>query len=173
MIPKGHNTEKWRLITDLSCPAGLNVNDGIDPELCSLSYTTVDDVAEIVSELGKGILLAKVNIVSAYRLIPVHPQDCPFQAMEWQGRIYVDPMLPFGLHSAPKIFNAKPKRIRFSNGETKEIQQYFSASIKAGKSAKLPDCWFLIESTPFPSKRMPKQVQDKVAWFIRKSREEQ
>lgn len=26
--------------------------------------------------------------------------------MEWKGSIYVDPMLPFGLRSAPKIFNA-------------------------------------------------------------------
>ena len=41
-----------------------------------------------------------------YRLIPVHPQDRPLQAMEWNDHIYVDPMLPFGLRSAPKIFNA-------------------------------------------------------------------
>ncbi len=35
-----------------------------------------------------------------------HPQDRPLQALEWDGKIYVDPMLPFGLCSAPKIFNA-------------------------------------------------------------------
>ena len=27
-------------------------------------------------------------------------------AMAWEGNAYVDPMLPFGLHSAPKVFNA-------------------------------------------------------------------
>lgn len=27
-------------------------------------------------------------------------------AMRWEGKINVDPMLPFGLQSAPKIFNA-------------------------------------------------------------------
>lgn len=53
-----------------------------------------------------GALLAKVDIESAYRLVPVHPTDRPLQAMEWGGAIYVDPMLPFGLRSAPKIFNA-------------------------------------------------------------------
>ena len=26
--------------------------------------------------------------------------------MEWGGAIYIDPMLPFGLRSAPKIFNS-------------------------------------------------------------------
>ena len=63
-------------------------------------------VAEIAVRLGKGSLLAKIDIESAYRLIPVHPQDRPLQAVEWNREIYVDPMLPFGLRSAPKIFNA-------------------------------------------------------------------
>ena len=106
VIPKGHNTGKWRLITDLSFPPGQSVNDGIDPALCSLAYTTVDQVAEVVAELGTAALLAKVDIESAYRLIPVHPQDRPLQAVRWGGQVFIDPMLPFGLRSAPKIFNA-------------------------------------------------------------------
>ena len=106
VIPKGHNSGKWRLITDLSFPPGSSVNEGIDAAFCSLSYTTVDDVAALVATLGRGSLLAKVDIESAYRLIPVHPQDRPLQAMEWEGQLFIDPMLPFGLRSAPKIFNA-------------------------------------------------------------------
>ena len=78
------------------------MNDGIDSELCSLSYTTVDHVAEVAVGLGPGALLAKVDIESAYRLIPVHPDDRPLQAVRWRDHISVDPMLPF----APKIFNA-------------------------------------------------------------------
>ena len=106
VIPKGHNTGKWRLITDLSHPTGQSVNDGIDSELCSLTYTSVDRVAEVAASYPPGALLAKIDIESAYRLIPVHPLDRPLQAMQWNGSIYVDPMLPFGLRSAPKIFNA-------------------------------------------------------------------
>ena len=106
VIPKGHNTGKWRLITDLSFPPGFSVNDGIDPSLCSMVYTTVDEVVVLASRLGRGALLAKIDIESAYRLIPVHPQDRHLQATRWEGRVYVDPMLPFGLRSAPKIFNA-------------------------------------------------------------------
>ncbi len=71
-----------------------------------MAYTTVDKVAAQAALLGKGALLAKIDIESAYRLIPVHPQDRVLQAMKWQGSIYVDPMLPFGLRLAPKIFNA-------------------------------------------------------------------
>ena len=70
VIPKGHNTGKWRLITDLSFPPGQSVNDGIDPEFCSLTYTTVDRVAEIAASVGRGTLL---DIELACRLIPVRP----------------------------------------------------------------------------------------------------
>lgn len=66
----------------------------------------MDDIAAVVALLGPSALLAKVDIESAYHLIPVHPQDRPLQAIQWDGRIYIDPMLPFGLRSAPKIFNA-------------------------------------------------------------------
>ena len=106
MILKGHNPGKWRLITDLSYPQGASVNDGISPELCSLVYTSVERVAEVAAEYGRGALLAKIDIESAYRLVPVHPQDRPLQAVQWQGTVYIKPMLPFGLRSAPKIFNA-------------------------------------------------------------------
>ena len=44
VIQKGHTPEKWRLIVDLSSPAGGSVNDGIPPEWCSLLYIKVDDV---------------------------------------------------------------------------------------------------------------------------------
>ena len=106
VIPKGHNTGKWRLITDLSFPEGASVNDGIDPSLCSLTYSSVEEVADEVARLGAGALLAKIDIESAYRIIPVHPEDRHLQAVRWEGKVYIDPMLPFGLRSAPKIFNA-------------------------------------------------------------------
>ncbi len=105
VVPKGHNTGKWRLITDLSFPSGLSVNDGIDPQLCSLSYTTVDDIASRITSLGQATLMAKIDVESAYRLLLVHPQDRPLQAIRWENCTYVDLVLPFGLRSAAKIFN--------------------------------------------------------------------
>lgn len=106
VIPKGHGTNEWRLITDLSSPHGTSVNDGIDPELTSLQYLKVDDVAALAAQQGVGALLAKVDVSAAYRQIPVHPQDRPLQAVKWDGKVYIDSRLPFGLRSAPKIFNA-------------------------------------------------------------------
>ena len=103
VIPKGHVPGKWRLITDLSSPAGLSVNDSINVPICSLTYITVDQVAAVAATLGVGSLLAKIDIQSAYRIVPVHPQVL---GVRWRGLVYVDAMLPFGLRSAPKIFTA-------------------------------------------------------------------
>lgn len=105
-IPKKHQVGKWRIITDLSYPEGQSVNDSIDPHCCSMSYITVDQVAKAALSLGRGTLMAKIDIKSAYRLIPVNPADRIWQGVMWDGQIYVDGMLPFGLSSAPKIFNS-------------------------------------------------------------------
>ena len=46
VIPKSHQPDKWRFITDLSHPTGSSVNDGIPPTLCSLSYVSIDDAIQ-------------------------------------------------------------------------------------------------------------------------------
>lgn len=106
VIPKSGKPGKWRLIVDMSSPRGQSINNGISEELSSLSYISVDDVARVVALLGRNTLLAKVDIKSAYRMVLVHPQDRMLLGMEWQGSIYVDTCLPFGLRSAPRIFTA-------------------------------------------------------------------
>ena len=77
VIPKGHNSNKWGLIVDLSHPSGCSVNDHIPKSLCSLSYITVDDAVQNILKYGQHTFLAKVDIKSAFRLIPVHPADIP------------------------------------------------------------------------------------------------
>ena len=54
-------------------------------------------MANIIVHLEKGAILAKVDIESAYHLILVHPHNRQLQAVIWQGQIFVDQMLPFGL----------------------------------------------------------------------------
>ena len=81
VIPKKHQPGKWRVITDLSYPKGSSVNDAINRKLCSLRYITVKQVAKHAFSLGKGSLITKIDIKSAYRLIPVSPEDRPFLGM--------------------------------------------------------------------------------------------
>ena len=70
VVPKGHTPGRWRLITVLSHPEGGSVNDGIKAELCSLRYTSVEAVAAAAQRLGRGARLAKLDIKSAYQLVP-------------------------------------------------------------------------------------------------------
>ena len=55
---------------------------------------------------GQGTLLAKIDIENAFRNVPVHPHDRHLLGLVWDGKLYIDTVLPFGLRSAPKIFNA-------------------------------------------------------------------
>ena len=104
VIPKKYS-QQWRLIVDLSHPVGFSVNDEIPKDLCSLSYITVDIAVQHILSLGPGSLLAKLDVKSAFRLLPVHVADRHLLAMRWNDQIYIDTCLPFGLRSAPKLFN--------------------------------------------------------------------
>ncbi len=73
VIPKKNKPGKFRLIVNLLAPDNHSVNDGINKELASLSYVTVDEVAKTVASLGRGAEMAKMDIKQAYRNVPVHP----------------------------------------------------------------------------------------------------
>ena len=41
----------------------------------------------------------------SFRLLPIHPADRHLLALHWDNNLYIDTCLPFGLRSAPKLFN--------------------------------------------------------------------
>ena len=49
--------------------------------------------------------MAKTDLKSAFRLIPIHPEDWSLLGIYWQSQYYVNMYLPFGLRSAPFLFN--------------------------------------------------------------------
>ena len=105
VIPKHHQPNKWQLIVNLSHPSSGSINAGIPKELCSLKYITVDSAIDHIKSIGHEALLAKIDIKSAFRLLPVNPADRNLLAMKWKKQVYIDTCLPFGLRSAPKLFN--------------------------------------------------------------------
>ena len=104
VISKSNQPGKWRLIVDLSSPEGQSVNGGIEPELCSLHYLRLDEVVQQVSKAGQGALLAKMDIDSTYRNIPVHPADRPLLGMQWKGSIFFTHSTPIWFEICPKDF---------------------------------------------------------------------
>ena len=67
-----HPQKLGGLIVDMSAPEGTSINDGVRE---SLTYVTVADAVQSITRLGQGALLAKVDIKSAYRNVPIHPED--------------------------------------------------------------------------------------------------
>ena len=64
------------------------------------------DIASVVLSLGQGALLAKSDIKHAYRHVPAHPDNRLLLGMRWNGRLFCNSTMPFGLRSAPIIFSA-------------------------------------------------------------------
>ena len=101
VIPKSHQPNKWRFIVDLSHPVRLSVNDSIPKYLSAIQYITIDNAIQGILRLGKGTMLAKIDIQSAFRLLPVHASDRHLLGMSWTDGVYIDTCLPFGLRSVP------------------------------------------------------------------------
>ena len=94
-----------RLITHLSHPDGDSVNDGISDDLSSVSYTSFDTVVTMIMSLGKGAELAKRDIKSAFRLLPISPLDfCLLGIKDEDGFIYFDKFLPMGCKISCSLF---------------------------------------------------------------------
>ena len=112
VVPKKHSTE-WRTIYHLSYPHGTSINDHIPKDPFSLSYVWVDDAISILQSLGRGAFMARIDLKSVFRLIPIHPKDWSLLGIFWQSQYYVDMYLPFGLCSAPFLFNQLSDRLEW------------------------------------------------------------
>lgn len=105
LVPK-KSPGSWRLIHNLSFPSRFedSVNAGISDESAVVHYASVDDAIVKIKELDKDVYLAKTDILSAFRIIPVHPEDYELLGLQWDGKIYIDRCLAMGCRTSCKIF---------------------------------------------------------------------
>ena len=103
IVPKKVPNE-FRLIHHLSYPKGLSINDSIPDDCSSVQYATINDAVKILQRLGTGSYLAKTDIKSAFRIIPVSPLDYPLLGIKWDSQYYFDRCLAMGLKSSCAIF---------------------------------------------------------------------
>lgn len=96
----------FRLIHHLSFPHGSSVNDGIPSESVSVKYATLDDAISILRMLGRGAYMAKTDIASAFRLIPITSSDQHLLGFSWRGHYYYDRCLPMGCSMSCKLFES-------------------------------------------------------------------
>lgn len=95
----------WRRIHDLSAPTGHSVNDGIPKHYSSIVYETFQHALSLIGKSGRGTVLIKRDPKSAFRGVPVSPYDGWLLMYMWAGKIFMELFLPFGLCTAPIIFN--------------------------------------------------------------------
>uniref|UniRef100_A0A1X7T116 Reverse transcriptase domain-containing protein n=1 Tax=Amphimedon queenslandica TaxID=400682 RepID=A0A1X7T116_AMPQE len=96
LIPKGGQPGKFRLIVDLSSPHRASVKDGINPELCSLSYSSVDEAVAWVHRCRRGALMAKLDLKSAYPGSPYTPMTNPCLGCRGRAIHFVTKLFPLG-----------------------------------------------------------------------------
>ena len=85
---------KCRLFTDLSFPLCFSANDLIPDDQVSVKYVGILEASEKVICFGHGTLLAKIDIRSAYCLLPVCEEDLNFVEMKCNDLFYVDLVIP-------------------------------------------------------------------------------
>ena len=103
IVPKKVPGE-FRLIHHLSHPTGSSINDGIPREFCTVEYASFDRAVHLAASNGKGALLAKCDIKSAFRLLPVHPDDFELLGFQFDGKFFFDKALPMGASVSCSLF---------------------------------------------------------------------
>ncbi len=99
---------KKRLIIDLSSPHNSpfpSINSLIPLEEFSLHYHNIDQAITLIKITGRGAWLAKVDITSAFKVMPIHSYFWHLFGICWQEKKYFSVRLTFGCRSSPKIFD--------------------------------------------------------------------
>lgn len=104
----------------MSYPEGSSINGHIPRELCTVQYQTIDSAIEAIKKIGVGALLAKTDLKSAYKQIPVHTSDFELLGFSIDGQFYFDKTLPFGFSYSCNLFE------KFSSALQWILQNKFS-----------------------------------------------
>ncbi|KAJ1206227.1 hypothetical protein NDU88_001636 [Pleurodeles waltl] len=103
IVPKKEHG-KYRMIHHFSYPKGSSVNDYLEEGTCSVCYASFDEAIDLVRTAGKGALMAKADIESAFRLLPVHLSSFHLLGMQWAGQYFYDKCMPMGCALSCSLF---------------------------------------------------------------------
>ncbi len=99
---------KERLIIDLSAPHNSPfpiINSLIPFDEFSLKYHDIDHAIDMLKIVGHGAWMAKIDITSAFKVMPIHSDSWHLFGVRWNGKFYFSVRLTFGCKSSPKIFD--------------------------------------------------------------------
>ena len=82
------------------------MNDFIPDQFSSVQHASIGDAIALVKSLGRTCYMAKIDIKSAFCIIPIHPDDYHLLGMTWINSYFFDRCLPMGCSSSCAIFEA-------------------------------------------------------------------
>ena len=97
-VPKDET--KFRVIRNYSSPEGSSLNDNINDRFAKVKYVTHQQIAQKICEEGKDCCIAKVDLKSAFRQIPVSKPSIRLLGHKLYGQYVAENRVPFGLRSA-------------------------------------------------------------------------
>ena len=107
VVPKP-NTFAFRVIQDLSFPRNdssrSSVNSEINSDLFPCEWGTFAQCFFLSAKAPPGTEVAIFDVDSAYRNIPIHPDDQPHFCIAWKNQIYIDHCVAFGSASSAGLF---------------------------------------------------------------------
>ena len=112
LVPK-KEPGKFRLIHNLSFPKEDSINSNIPKLFTFVSYENLDIIVDFVVKCGKGALLAKADIESAFRILPIHPNDYLLLGFQWENQFYFDKRLPMGASTSCQNFEEFSKALQW------------------------------------------------------------
>ena len=137
LVPK-KEPNSFRLIHHLSFPAGGSINDFISKDKCRVHYASFDSAVQLVMQAGNSSWLAKSDIKSAFRLLPVSPTDYELLGFTFDGEYYFDKCLPMGCSISCSIFEKFSSFLEFQvkeMGATAFVTHYLDDFLFVGPSA--------------------------------------
>jgi hypothetical protein len=95
------DTDKLRVVHDLSFPTGASVNchtpkDTYLGEPIKVTLPSMSDVSKLIVRHGRGCHMYVIDLARAYRNLKIDPADIHRLGMEANGKYYADLSVPFG-----------------------------------------------------------------------------
>ena len=102
---------EYRVIHNLSHPFGdpASGNYNISQDEKSVAYSTLDDALSV----GGSAFLAKTDIKSAFKIIPIHPVDYQLLGFRWGGKFDYARTLSMGAAASCAIFERLSMALHF------------------------------------------------------------
>ncbi|XP_063426544.1 uncharacterized protein LOC134710223 isoform X1 [Mytilus trossulus] len=146
VIPK--KTGGFRLITHLSFPPNLSVNDFIDEKFTTVKYSSFDNAIDMIKRLGSNVEIGKKDIKSAFRLLKIYPGDFDLLGFKLNEYYFIDKSLPMGYSESNCLFKKFSTFIQWAvmtESNSDNLDHYLDDFLFAGKS-NTEDCKNLMNS---------------------------